>query len=82
MSYKLKDCSVVTAITIAYCLIFWWKCLQIYNITRNEKFVWAFQLKDMKKKSLDKNMIVLKHVFINFIFRKLEFLCMSHLLLH
>jgi len=30
---------VVTAITIACCLIFWWKCSQRYNITRNEKFV-------------------------------------------
>jgi len=36
----------------------------------------------MKKKSLDKNMNVLKHVLINFIFTKLEFLCMAHLIMH
>jgi len=28
---------MVTAITIACCLIFWCKCLLRYNITRNEK---------------------------------------------
>ena len=40
------------------------------------------KLKDIKKKSLDKNMNVLNHVFINFIFTKLEFLCMAHLFTH
>jgi len=28
-----------TGITIACCLIFWWKYSRRYNITRNEKFV-------------------------------------------
>jgi len=36
----------------------------------------------MKNKSLDKNMNVLKHVLINFIFTKLEVLCMAHLIMH
>jgi len=36
----------------------------------------------MKRKSLDKNINVLKYVLINFIFTKLEFLCMAHLLMH
>jgi len=36
----------------------------------------------MKKKFFDKNMNVLKQVFINFIFTKLEFLCMEHLIMH
>jgi len=30
---------MVTDITIAWCLIFWCKCLLWYIITRNEKFV-------------------------------------------
>jgi len=34
----------------------------------------------MKSLSLDKNMNVLKHVFINSLFAELEFLCMAHLL--
>ena len=38
--------------------------------------------KDIKKKSLDKNMNVLNHVFINFIVTQLEFLCMAHLFTH
>jgi len=36
----------------------------------------------MKKKLLDKNMNVLKRVFINFIFTNFEFLCMTHLTMH
>jgi len=34
MFYKIKD-----VVWCGHCLIFWWKCLQRYNTTRNEKFV-------------------------------------------
>jgi len=73
---------MVTATTIACCLIFWWKCLLRYSIKRNEKFVYPFHFRDIKKKSFDENMNVLKHVFINFIFTKLEFLCLAHLIMY
>jgi len=33
-------------------------------------------------KSLDKNINVLKHAFINIIFTKLEFWCMAYQLMH
>jgi len=46
-----------------------------YNITRNEEFVQPLQLRDIKKKSLDRHLNILKHAFINFIFAKLELLC-------
>ena len=67
---------MVNSITIECCLIFWWKCLLRYNITRNEEFVWPLQLRDIKKKSLDGHLNVLNHAFINFIFAKLELLYM------
>ena len=60
MFYK-KRCGVVTAIIIAYCLIFWWKCLLRFQHRR--KFVLPFQLSNIKKKSLDKNMNVLNQWF-------------------
>jgi len=38
---------MVFAITIACCLVFWWKCSRRYNITRNERFALPFQFKDI-----------------------------------
>jgi len=73
---------MVTATTIACCFIFWWNCLLRYSIKRNEKFVYPYHCRDIKKKFFDESMNVLKHVFINFIFTKLEFLCMAHLIMY
>jgi len=44
--------------------------------------VLTFSFQGHKKNSLDKNLNILKHVFINFIFTKLDFLCMAHLIMH
>jgi len=45
---QFKRCSVVPAMTIACCLIFWCKCSLRYNMTRKEIFVQPFQLRDIK----------------------------------